>query len=50
MVPMPFSRGLFVFGEPIEVPHGADAQQLTAAGAAVERALEELTQRAERGA
>src|SRR5262245_42215329 len=28
LIPYPFSRGVFVYGEPIEVPHGADGAQM----------------------
>ena len=50
LIPLPFSRGLFVYGEPIDVPAGADAASMEAARRAVERALNELTQKADRDA
>jgi lysophospholipid acyltransferase (LPLAT)-like uncharacterized protein len=43
---LPFSRGAIVVGDPIRVPNEADPQQLEAARAAVERALNVGTERA----
>ena len=43
VVPMPFSRGVFVYGEPIEVPGGADEGQLEAARLLLEQRLIDLT-------
>jgi lysophospholipid acyltransferase (LPLAT)-like uncharacterized protein len=50
LVPYPFSRGLFVYGEPIIVPSGAGAHEMEKARLAVERALNEVTERADREA
>lgn len=47
---MPFSRGLFVYGDPIEVPAGASADEMEAARQRVEASLEEVSARAERDA
>lgn len=47
VVPMPFSRGVFVYGEPIEVPAQADGAQMEALRLDVERSLNELTTKAE---
>jgi lysophospholipid acyltransferase (LPLAT)-like uncharacterized protein len=47
IVPMPFSRGVFVYGEPIEVPAGADAAGLESARLLLEERLAEATRRAE---
>jgi lysophospholipid acyltransferase (LPLAT)-like uncharacterized protein len=49
IVPWPFARGLFVYGEPIDVPEDTDAAGLEMLGARVERALEELTRQADEG-
>ena len=50
LVPRPFSRGLFVYGEPILVPREADEARLEAARREVERRLNEVTERADRDA
>jgi lysophospholipid acyltransferase (LPLAT)-like uncharacterized protein len=50
LVPLPFSRGLFVYGDPIEVPREADETLMEEARLRVERALNELTERADREA
>lgn len=47
---MPFSRGLFVYGDPIHVAARADADAMASAVAAIGRTLNELTQRADREA
>lgn len=49
-MPWPFSRGLFVYGEPIVVPPHADAAVMEEARLALERALTEATERADREA
>ncbi|HZI94881.1 MAG TPA: lysophospholipid acyltransferase family protein [Patescibacteria group bacterium] len=46
IVPMPFSRGVFVYGEPIEVPASAGAAQLESARLLLEQRLSDLTRRA----
>jgi lysophospholipid acyltransferase (LPLAT)-like uncharacterized protein len=50
LIPRPFSRGLFVYGEPILVPRDADEARLEAARLEVERSLNEVTERADREA
>jgi lysophospholipid acyltransferase (LPLAT)-like uncharacterized protein len=50
LVPRPFSRGLFVYGDPIRVPREADAGALEEARIRVERALNDVTERADRDA
>ena len=50
LVPCPFSRGLFVYGEPIIVARDAGAREMEEARLAVERALNEVTERADREA
>ena len=50
LVPLPLARGLFVYGDPIEVPRDADEAALEAARAALEAALDGATVRAEREA
>ncbi len=47
-VAYPFSRGVFVWGEPIEVPTDASPEQLEAARAAIENGLTAVTQNADR--
>lgn len=47
VVPMPFSRGAFAYGEPIEVPRDADEAGMESARRALEESLRELTSRAE---
>lgn len=47
MIPYPFSRGVFVYGEPMEVPPGADAAHLESARQALEQRMQDLTARAE---
>lgn len=48
MVPHPFSKGLFLYGEPLWVPKEADDEALEAARVALERTLNRLTEQAER--
>lgn len=47
-VALPFSSGLFVWGEPIAVPSGASSEELEAARAAVEASLNAITAEADR--
>ncbi|MTJ79874.1 MAG: lysophospholipid acyltransferase family protein [Telmatospirillum sp.] len=47
LVAFPLSRGVFVWGEPIEVPHGASAPDLEAARQKVEDSLNAITRRAD---
>ena len=47
IVPMPFSRGVFVYDEPIEVPAASGAAEMEAARLLLERRLVEATRRAE---
>ena len=47
VLPKPFARGLFLYGEPITVPRHADDAALEAARLAVEAALNRLTDEAE---
>lgn len=46
--PLPFARGVFIWGPPIAVPRGADAAAVAAARQAVEDALNTLTAEADR--
>ncbi len=48
MVPYPFSRGLFLYGEPLEVPAGAGPEQMEEARRILEQRMVALTERAER--
>ncbi len=48
LVPLPFGRGVFVFGEPIRVPGDADDEMLEAARLAVEDRLNQVTREADR--
>jgi lysophospholipid acyltransferase (LPLAT)-like uncharacterized protein len=50
LVPRPFSRGLFVYGPPILVPRDADPARMEDARLAVERGLNEATEKADRDA
>jgi lysophospholipid acyltransferase (LPLAT)-like uncharacterized protein len=50
LVPRPFSRGLFVYGEPIRIVRDADDAEIERARVAVERALNDVTERADREA
>jgi hypothetical protein len=47
IVPMPFSKGVFVYGDPIEVPAQADEAQMEAARVKVEQSLNSLASKAE---
>jgi lysophospholipid acyltransferase (LPLAT)-like uncharacterized protein len=47
IVALPFSRGVFLWGEPIEVPRDADDELLEAKRQDVERAMNSLTDRAD---
>ena len=44
VVPIPFSRALFLYGEPMRIPRGAGVEEERVR---VERALNELTDEAE---
>jgi lysophospholipid acyltransferase (LPLAT)-like uncharacterized protein len=46
IVPMPFSRGVFVYRDPIEVPRDADAAEIEAKRKLLEGELHEATRRA----
>jgi lysophospholipid acyltransferase (LPLAT)-like uncharacterized protein len=46
-VPLPFSRGVFVYGEPMEIPVAADDAEMERARRALEESLNALTGRAE---
>ncbi len=47
MVPYPFSRGLFLYGDPLWVPREADDGALEAARLELETVLNRLTDQAE---
>ena len=47
IVPAPFARAVFVYGQPIEVPQKIDETGMECARLSVERALTDATQRAE---
>lgn len=47
VIPLPFTRGVIVWGEPIHVPRDADAATLTAARLAVEAGLNSVTRAAD---
>jgi hypothetical protein len=47
LVPLPFTRVVFAYGEPVRVPREATGGELEACKAAVQRGLEEATARAE---
>lgn len=47
MVPLPFARGVFIFGEPVEVPEGIDEQQFEQLRQKVEEAINVLEAQAE---
>ena len=47
MVPYPFSRGLFLYGDPIWVPREADEAALEAVRLELEAGLNRLTDQAE---
>jgi len=46
VVPMPFSRGVFSYGDPLEVPSGAGEERLEASRRELEERLARLTERA----
>jgi lysophospholipid acyltransferase (LPLAT)-like uncharacterized protein len=48
MVPYPFSRGLFLYGDPLWVPREAGDRELEAARLELETVLNRLTDQAER--
>jgi len=48
LVALPFSRGVFVWGEPIEIAADADRQEQRVALAKIETSLNDLTQEADR--
>lgn len=48
LLPLPFSRGVFLWGEPISVPRQADAAALEGARLELEEALNRLTAEADR--
>ena len=48
LVPLPFSRGVYLWGEPIEVPRKADRATLEARRRQLEAQLIELTEQADR--
>lgn len=48
LVPYPFARGVFYWGEPLWVPRDADAAQFEACRVALERALNTMTERVDR--
>ncbi|MDX2234195.1 MAG: lysophospholipid acyltransferase family protein [Hyphomonadaceae bacterium] len=48
VLPLPFGRGVFIFGEPIRVDRRADDAQMEAARLAVETELVRITQEADR--
>jgi lysophospholipid acyltransferase (LPLAT)-like uncharacterized protein len=47
-IPKPFSRAMYVYGEPIEVPPGIEGDDLESWRAKIERAMNELSDDAER--
>jgi len=47
-VAFPFSKGVFIWGEPIHVPSDATPEQLEQARAAIENGLTSVTQSADR--
>lgn len=47
MIPLPFARGVFIFGDPIEVPDNLDEQQFEQLRQRVEQAINALEQQAE---
>jgi len=49
-VPLPFSRGLFVYGDPILVPPHADPAAMERARVALEQALDRVSEKADREA
>lgn len=47
MVPLPFARGAFIFGEPVEIPEGISEQQFEQLRQKVEQAINALEAQAE---
>lgn len=47
MIPLPFARGVFIFGEPIDVPEGISEQQFEQLRQKVEQAINALEEQAE---
>lgn len=47
MIPLPFARGVFIFGEPIEVPHNLSDEQFERLRQQVEQAINALEEQAE---
>ncbi len=47
-IPFPFSRGIYIWGEPLAVPRDADGEMLEAARRSLERSLNEITAAADR--
>jgi lysophospholipid acyltransferase (LPLAT)-like uncharacterized protein len=47
LVPRPFSRGIFLYGEPMEVPRDADPDQVESCRVELETRLRALTERAD---
>ncbi len=48
IIPYPFSRGVFVWGEPIWVDHAADEEEIEAKTVLLEKRLQEITELADR--
>ena len=48
MIPYPFSKGVYLWGEPIFVPSDADASRFEMCRVALERSLNALAERADR--
>lgn len=46
-MPLPFSRGIFIYGEPISVSPGANGAEMEEARVKLEAALIELTSRSD---
>jgi lysophospholipid acyltransferase (LPLAT)-like uncharacterized protein len=47
MIPRPFTRLVFAYGDPIEVPREASDEELESCRARIERGIEEATRKAE---
>jgi len=48
IIPYPFSRGVFVFGEPISIDHAASEEEVKAKTLLLEKRLQEITEVADR--
>jgi lysophospholipid acyltransferase (LPLAT)-like uncharacterized protein len=48
IIPCPFSRGVFVWGEPISIDHTAGAEEIEAKAMLLEKRLQEITELADR--